>query len=120
MDKTNLRDHMFFKGSKMNKKYILLVFVFFIGLCCFLFISFYNEAKQDSVKNLNVQQLLYAKQAARSIEDFFTSWTKILTTLSITDHIRDMDNAGRENIESLYKENSELLRAVTRVDAFRS
>ena len=101
----------------MRIKYALLVFVFFICLCGILFISFYEKAKQESIRNLNTEQLLHAGQAARGIEDFFANWTTILTTLSETSHIKNMDKTGKENMESLYRGNSELIRAVTRVDA---
>jgi PAS domain S-box-containing protein len=101
----------------MSKRYAILGFVFFIVLFGFLFISFYREVKQESIKNLNTEQFLHARQAARGIEDFFTNWTKILTILAETDHIRNMDKTGKESIESLYKSNNELIRAVTRVDA---
>ncbi|MCX5806068.1 MAG: PAS domain S-box protein [Proteobacteria bacterium] len=101
----------------MNLRYILLVFTFFIVICGLLFTSFYEKAKQESIRSLNTEQLLHARQAARGIEDFFTNWTKILTILSESSHIKNMDKTGKDDIENLYKENSELLRAVTRVDA---
>ena len=101
----------------MRIKYALLVFVVFVILCGVLFTSFYEKARQESIRNLNTEQLLHARQAARGIEDFFANWTTILTTLSETSHIRDMDRTGRENMESLHKGNSGLVRAVTRVDA---
>ena len=101
----------------MSIKYAVLVFVFFIALCGFLFRSFYEEAKQESIKNLNSQQLLHARQAAGGIEDFFDNWTKTLTVLSRSSHIKDMDATGKEYFENLYKENKDLIRAVTRVDA---
>ena len=96
----------------MNLRYTLLVFVFFIGLYGFLFTSFYKEAKQESIKNLNTERLLDARQAARGIEDFFANWTTTLTTLSETSHIKNMDKTGKEDIESLYKGNSGLIRTM--------
>jgi two-component system, cell cycle sensor histidine kinase and response regulator CckA len=108
---------MTFPGLDMRIKYALIVFVFFICLCGILFTSFYEKAKQESIKNLNTEQLLHAGQAARGIEDFFANWTTILTTLSETSHIKNMDKAGKENMESLHRSNSGLIRAVTRVDA---
>ena len=100
----------------MSIRYAILVFVFFIALCGFLFVSFYEKAKHESIKNLNTQELLHARQAARGIEDFFTNWTTILTGLSETNRIKNMDKTGKENVDSLYKDNSGFLRAITRVD----
>ncbi len=101
----------------MNIKHGLLVFIFFIVLCGSFFTSFYKEAKRESVKHLNTEQLLYARQAARGIEGFFAGWMTVLTTLSGTSHVKNMDKAGKESIEKLYRDNSELIRAITRVDA---
>jgi PAS domain S-box-containing protein len=101
----------------MNIKHGLLVFILFIVLCGSFFTSFYKGAKGESVKHLNTEQLLYARQAARGIEGFFAGWMTVLTVLSETSHIKNMDKAGKENIEKLYKDNSELIRTITRVDA---
>jgi len=101
----------------MNIKHAFLIFILFIVLCGFFFTSFYKEAKQESIKHLNTDQLLYARQAAQGIEGFFAAWTTVLTTLSETSHIKNMDKAGKESIEKVYKNNSELIRAISRVDA---
>jgi PAS domain S-box-containing protein len=101
----------------MSIRYALVVFIIFVGLCGVLFTSFYEKAKQESIRNLNTQQLLHARQAARGIEDSFAKWTAGLTALSETIHIKDMDSTGKQYIENFYKYNSELIRCVTRVDA---
>jgi two-component system cell cycle sensor histidine kinase/response regulator CckA len=101
----------------MRKKYMLFICAFFIAVCVFLFMSFYDIAKHEAIKNLNIAQVLHAKQAAQGIEDFFANWTKILTVLSETEHIKNMDKTGQESVESLYGNNTELIRSITRVDA---
>jgi two-component system, cell cycle sensor histidine kinase and response regulator CckA len=100
----------------MKKKWLLLSLAFLLGLCVFLFTFFYQEAKREAIHNLNVQQSLYARQAARGIEDFFAHWTVILTVLSESRHIIDLDRTGRENLKSFYLANREQIRAITRVD----
>lgn len=101
-----------------NKKtYIFIVFVFFVALCGLLFSSFYKQAKEQSIKNLNAEQMLAARQAARGIEDFFANWTRILITLTESDRIRTMDGTGKNILESIQNNNADLIRAVTRVDA---
>jgi len=96
---------------------LLLLLISLLGLCAFLFTLFYQEARREAIHNLNVQQSLHARQAARGIEDFFIHWTGILTVLSESRHIIDLDQTGRETIGSFYKANREQIRAITRVDA---
>ncbi|TSA46181.1 MAG: hybrid sensor histidine kinase/response regulator [Deltaproteobacteria bacterium] len=101
----------------MKKNWLLLLLVSLLGLCAFLFTLFYQEAKREAIHNINVQQSLHARQAARGIEDFFIHWTNTLTVLSESSHIISMDQTGRKNVDSFYKANREQIRGITRVDA---
>ena len=101
----------------MKQRYILPFLAFMLCNCFFLFYFFYNQAKQEAIKNTNNQQLLYARQAARGIEEFFSNWTRTLTTLSELGSIIDMDEGGKQDIRLLYRENPDRVRAITRVDA---
>jgi PAS domain S-box-containing protein len=101
----------------MKKRSILLFLVVVIVFCSFLFGSFYNEARQDAIKYLNNEQLLHATDAARGIEDFFNYWTRMLTALSESTPIIDMDQTGKNNIQLLYNGNRDWIRGITRVDA---
>jgi len=101
----------------MKNKRLLLLLVSLLGLCAFLFTFFYQEAKREAIDNLNIQQSLLARQAARGIEDFFTHWTGILTIFAKSRHIIDLDQAGTETIENFYQANREQIRGITRIDA---
>ncbi len=101
----------------MNIKYTSLVFVCFIGLCGFLFTSFYKEAKEESIERLEKEQLLYVQQTAQGIEHFFANWITTLKILAETEHIKNMDDTGKEIIERVHNENDELITAVARLDA---
>ncbi len=101
----------------MKKNRLLLLLVFLMGLCAFLFISLYQEAKREAIHHLNVQQSLHAMQAARGIEDFFAHWTGILTVLSEMSHIVNLDQTGRETIDGFYNANRDQIKGITRVDA---
>ncbi|MHB8138374.1 MAG: PAS domain S-box protein [Smithellaceae bacterium] len=101
----------------MRHRYILLFVAVMLGICFFLFTSFYNQAKQEAIKNINNEQLIYAEQAARGIEDFFNIWTRTLTALSESNTVTDMDKEGKETIELLFKAHQDKLNAITRVDA---
>lgn len=101
----------------MKKNRLLLLLVFMMGFCAFLFISLYQEGKREAIDHLNVRQTLHARQAARGIEDFFTHWTNILTVLSEMSHIASLDQIGRETINGYYKANRHQIKGITRVDA---
>jgi len=102
----------------MKKIYWLVcTVILLIIICGFLFSSFYSEAKNDAIRNLNKQQLLHAVQAARGIEEFFGNWTRILETYSSMDNIVGLDNKGEQYMALLYEANKEQIRSVIRVDA---
>ncbi|MEN6375105.1 MAG: ATP-binding protein [Smithella sp.] len=100
----------------MKHKYMLLLLIVMLGLCFFLFNSFYNQAQQEAIKETNDKQLLYARQAARGIEDFFNNWTNTLTAMSELPSFINLDERGKENMEFLYRANRNMVRAITRVD----
>jgi len=88
-----------------------------MGLCFFLFISLYQEAKREAIQHLNVQQSLHATQAAHGIEDFFAHWTGILTVLAQRGSIASLDQSGKEILNGYYNANRNLITGITRVDA---
>ncbi len=101
----------------MKKSRMLLLVIFLLGPCALLYALLYEGAKREAIRNLNVQQTLLARQAARGIEDFFTTWTRTLAVLAEMTPIAEMDRTGRETIEGFYQANREQIRALTRVDA---
>ena len=88
-----------------------------MAICIFLFMFFYDKAKQESIDNLNQTQMLHARQAAQGIEDFFANWTKELSILSEVEYVKSMDRTGINYVENVYRRNTEFIRAITRVDA---
>jgi len=105
------------KGFRMKKRYMILISAFFIIVSVTLFISFYDKVKQESIDNLNHTQMLHARQAAQGVEDFFDNWRRDLAVYSEIEDIKKMNERGKKFIESVYRSNAELIRAVTRVDA---
>ncbi|PKN71098.1 MAG: hypothetical protein CVU52_08770 [Deltaproteobacteria bacterium HGW-Deltaproteobacteria-10] len=101
----------------MKLRYKLLFFAGLLGICIFLFISFYNQAKQEAFNNIHNEQLLHARQAARGIEDFFNNWTLILKTLAEADSVIKMDKVGQEDVKLLFRTNQDRIKSITRVDA---
>ena len=81
-----------------------------------LFFAFYRDAKNAAVANLHEEQRIHARQAARGIEDFFATWTSILTALSGMDEIVEADAAGRREIKLFFEAHREQIRSISRVD----
>ncbi|MBW1784552.1 MAG: PAS domain S-box protein, partial [Deltaproteobacteria bacterium] len=100
----------------MKKTIPLLLICGFIGVCALLFYAFYDEARQTAVETLNEQQMIHAKQAAQGIEDFFSTWTGILTSLAKMDEIIDNDPEGKRYMGLFLEAHKKQIRSVTRID----
>lgn len=81
-----------------------------------MFISFYNEAKKTAIANLNEEQMIHAKQAAHALEEFFTTWTSILSSFARMEEIIDTDATGKRNMDFFLEAHKEQIRSITRVD----
>jgi hypothetical protein len=62
-----------------------------VSVCSYLFIVFYGEAEKTAIRQLDEEQRIHAKQAARGIEDYFATWTGILNSISKMDAIVNVD-----------------------------
>jgi two-component system cell cycle sensor histidine kinase/response regulator CckA len=98
------------------KRIFIALVVIFTGASVLLFNSFYKEAKNIAITNLNEGQMIHAKQAARGIEDFFATWTRSLNSLSRMDAIIDNNTVGKRCMELFYETNYEQVRSITRLD----
>jgi len=100
----------------MKKRTLLLLISGFVAVCVLLFSAFYDEAKKTAVQKLNEEQMIHAKQAARGIEEFFRTWTGILTSLARMDEIINNDADGKRYMGLFYEAHQEQIRSVTRVN----
>jgi len=101
----------------MKYKYRFFLFLTLIGFCGYLLFAVYNDVKKETIKQLNDRQLSHAKQAAKGIESFFNNHLSMLTYLSKTDSIIDLDDRGKALIRLFYSNNSAEINGITRVDA---
>jgi len=106
----------YFRKNSMKKRTLLLLMSGFVAVCVLLFNAFYDEAKKTAVQKLNEEQMIHAKQAARGIEEFFRTWTGILTSLARMDEIIKNDTDGKRYMVLFYEAHQEQIRSVTRVD----
>ena len=100
----------------MEKRTLLLLISGFVAVCVLLFYAFYYEAKKTAVQKLNEEQMIHAKQAAQGIEEFFRTWTGILTSLARMDEIIKNDTDGKRYMWLFFGSHQEQIRSVTRVD----
>ena len=100
----------------MKKRSLLFLIIVFIVVCAFLFSTFYHEAKENAVRQLNEEQLIHAKQAAHGIEEFFTTWTGILDSFGKLDDIINTDSDGKWLMGLFYQAHKEQILSITRVD----
>ena len=102
--------------SDVNKKTLIALVIVFAATCALLFNVFYKEARNTAITKLNAEQIIHAKQAARGIEEFFATWTGILTSLSKMDEIIDTDTVGKRYMNFFYEAHQEQIRSITRMD----
>jgi signal transduction histidine kinase len=100
-----------------NRKIILISLAIAIaGACVFIFEGIYQEAKRATITKLNQQQMIYARQAARGIEDYFATWTGNLNALSRMDTVVTDDREGQAVLKLFYETNQARIMEITRVD----
>ena len=102
-------------NTHYKRTFIALALVL-TGACAFLFNVFYREAKNTAITKLNEEQMIHARQAARGIEDFFTTWVQNLTSLSKIAEIIDNDPVGQRYLKLFYETNQKQIMSITRVD----
>ncbi len=100
----------------MRKWLLALAMLLFTGFCALLFSGVYRDAKNAAIANLNAEQKIHAKQAARGIEDFFSAWRSSLAALAKMDEVIDADGDGARNLQLFYEAHREQIRSITRVD----
>jgi two-component system, cell cycle sensor histidine kinase and response regulator CckA len=101
----------------MRNRLLLICLVLAFLFSSYLFYSFYVEAKRKAIIRSQKEQFVYARQAARGIEDFFSSWTYKLSVFAKSEEIAQMSGKGKEYMALLFNSNKDMLKGITRVDA---
>jgi len=97
-----------------KRRYLyLLVLMGFIGYMLF---STYEEVRNKTIAEFNIQQMILAKQAARGIESFFRSYYRDLAFLAGVEDMIACGDHGKAAMASYHAANSSEIRAITRVD----
>jgi len=101
----------------MKYKYHFFFLFILVCICGYLFFAFYEEAKKTAIHELNVRQMLHAKQAAKEIERFFAHWVDRLTYLSEDEAIISLNDLGKKEMTFFLVTHKDDIKGVTRVDA---
>ena len=100
-----------------NRKTIFIFLAIAIaGACVFIFEGIYQEAKSAAIAKLDQQEMIYARQAARGIEEFFATWTGNLNALSMMKAVVADDRDGKAVLQLFYETNQSRIIEISRVD----
>jgi signal transduction histidine kinase len=84
--------------------------------CVFIFEGIYQQAKTTAITRLYQQEMIYARQAARGIEDYFSTWTGNLNALSQMNAVVVDDREGKAVLKLFYETNQTRIMEICRVD----
>jgi PAS domain S-box-containing protein len=96
-----------------------LIFISLAVLVLFLIVQYtlYDSLKDQTINNINNQQMIYARQAASGIKDHFDHTIQTLTFLSHYSDIIKLNSSGRQTLQNYQNLFSDEIKGVTRVDA---
>jgi signal transduction histidine kinase len=100
-----------------NRKAIFIALaLIFAGACVFIFQGVYEEAKSAAITKLDQQEMIYARQAARGIEEYFATWTGNLKALSQMNSVVVDGPEGKAVLKLFYETNQARIMEIARVD----
>ncbi|HTD31502.1 MAG TPA: ATP-binding protein [Steroidobacteraceae bacterium] len=102
--------------AKRKVIFIALALIF-AGASVFIFYGVYEQAKSAAITKLDQQEMIYARQAARGIEEYFATWTGNLTALSQMNTVVVDGPEGEAVLKLFYETNQARIMEITRVDA---
>lgn len=98
-----------------SKRYFLIPILLLVFI--FLFYSVYEDVKDKTIEKFNSEQLIIAKSASQGIKAFFSEHQSELMFLSQFPSIKNFDVYGEELLTNFYKNHSDQIEAITRVDS---
>ncbi len=110
------RDDRWNQLNANRKAVLIFLAIASAGACVVIFEGIYQEAKSAAITKLNQQQMIYARQAARGIEEFFAAWTANLNALSKMNAVVADDREGKAVLNLFYETNQSRIMEIARVD----
>jgi signal transduction histidine kinase len=103
-------------ANRKRKVIFISLAIVIAGACIFIFEGIYQEAKSAAITKLDQQEMIYARQAARGIEEYFATWTGNLNALSRMNSVVADDREGNAVLKLFYETNQARIMEITRVD----
>ncbi|MHB8772691.1 MAG: PAS domain S-box protein [Syntrophales bacterium] len=100
----------------MRRAYIFLALSLWIAACLLLFHTFYQDAKEAAIADLNARQTIHAKQAAKGIEAFFDHWTDLLAKTGQRRSIIRLDDEGKRQMDFILSNHQDGIKGISRID----
>ncbi|MEW6288361.1 MAG: PAS domain S-box protein [Thermodesulfobacteriota bacterium] len=98
----------------IKKRFLVIPLIIF--LTAYLPYLLYREVKQITIDEFAAQQMVYARQAARTIENLLNRFANELSYIASIDDIIRMGPEGEELMRKYYAKNGKDILAITRVD----
>jgi two-component system cell cycle sensor histidine kinase/response regulator CckA len=98
-----------------RKRLIILPILF--SVLAYMLFAVYAEVRRQTINDFNTQQMLMAKQAAKSVEKLFQEYQGELSYLADNRSVIFMSDEGKDLLKAYYLHHQDNIRAVTRVDA---
>lgn len=99
------------------EKYFILISVGVLALFIASLYALYSNVKENTIQDLNTSQEIYARQAARGIEDCVNNAIGTLVFLARLPDIVDANAEGRQIMRDTQLRSQEAIEGVTRVSA---
>ncbi len=88
-----------------------------IGCAVYLLYSAYNDVKIGMTRQLQAQEMILARQAAKGIESLFENYWLVMDSLSKSDHIINLDDMGEAWLQTFYTSNKSAVKNIVRIDS---
>ncbi|MBU4260384.1 MAG: PAS domain S-box protein [Proteobacteria bacterium] len=99
----------------IKKRFLVIPLLVFLS--AYLPYLLYREVKQITIDEFDARQMVYARQAARSIENLLNRFFNELSYIASIDDIVRMGPKGEELLRKYYEKNQLEILAITRVDS---
>ncbi len=98
-------------------KYFILISLAVLAVFLFALSAIYQDAKKKAIDDLNRNQMVHARQAARGISDHMDHIIATLDLMGRMPDIKELNDIGKHFMEDYYSLHSSEIKGITRVDA---
>ncbi|MFH1214960.1 MAG: response regulator [Pseudomonadota bacterium] len=99
----------------IKKRFLTIPLIIFFSL--YLPYLLYQEVKGKTIEEYNSQQMIYARQAARGIENLLSRFDRELAYIAGFDDIVSFNAKGEEMMSRYYEKNRDDILGISRLDA---